>query len=190
MEKEELKKVLQNNKLNLFINDYNYLFSDFDLRNFSLRTLSVDFLDEIKRIILDKKEKPVEVQIILPQKERNVKDEELIKERMRHYFLKHYNLAREDEKKTKIRGGLFLASGIIIMAIASWIIFSLGESRLIYTFFVTLLEPAGWFFFWEGLGILIFEPRERKKELEFYEVMYKARISFLGRKEEEETRKI
>jgi len=43
--------------------------------------------------------------------------------------------------------------------------------------FPILTEPAGWFFFWEGLNLTLFEPKRIKPDLEFYR---KPSVDLLG----------
>ena len=47
-------------------------------------------------------------------------------------------------------------------------------------FLFVLLEPGGWFCFWEGLNQVIFEPKTKKHELDFYKKMANSRINFLS----------
>jgi len=47
-------------------------------------------------------------------------------------------------------------------------------------FLLILFEPAGWFFFWEGLDQVVFESKKTKPDLEFYEKMAKSDIYFLS----------
>jgi len=46
------------------------------------------------------------------------------------------------------------------------------------TFLVILLEPGGWFLFWEGLNLIIFETKEETPDFSFYEKMSKCSINF------------
>ena len=48
------------------------------------------------------------------------------------------------------------------------------------SFLVVFLEPAGWFLFWEGSDLVIFDSKKKKPDLEFYEKMTRANIGFLS----------
>ena len=64
------------------------------------------------------------------------------------------------------------------MLITTFILFKFQGSTLTMSFLIVLLEPAGWFSFWEGLNILLFETKNIYPELDFYKKMSKSRISF------------
>jgi len=55
-----------------------------------------------------------------------------------------------------------------------------GRTRMLATFMIVLLEPAGWFLFWEGLNQMVFEAKKINPDLKFYTKMMKCRIEFLS----------
>jgi len=63
------------------------------------------------------------------------------------------------------------------MALATFIL-SLKEKTFLFNFLIILLEPAGWFSFWEGLYILVFRIKEESTDLKFYQKMLKSEIIF------------
>ena len=65
------------------------------------------------------------------------------------------------------------------MFIATFLLFKY-EGGLLTSFLVVLLEPAGWFLFWEGLDLTIFSSKKIKPDLNFYEKMSKCYITFLS----------
>jgi hypothetical protein len=66
------------------------------------------------------------------------------------------------------------------MLSATYLIFSYPEKTFIISFLVVLLEPGGWFLFWEGLDMILFKTKEVMPNLIFYEKMKKSRIRFLS----------
>jgi len=66
------------------------------------------------------------------------------------------------------------------MFLATFILFRYEDKSLLINFLVILLEPGGWFLFWEGLGLIVFKTKERFPDLEFYEKMSKVEILFLS----------
>lgn len=174
----EKKKVEKEKRLPLQIDNYNDIFSDFDPRPFDRRALSVDFLDEAKRAIRDKGE-GIELRFFIPEKERNLKDEKIIKKRLAEHFQRHHTLIEKERKSVINRGLSFLGVGVILMFIATFVLFKYEKSALT-SFLTILLEPASWFLFWEGLNLAIFESKRFKSDLEFYKKMSKAEIEFVN----------
>jgi len=173
-EKRGEKVNLREGNISLLVNSYNYLFSDFDPRDYPERILSEDFIEECRRAVREKEGK-IELILLCPKNNRNFKDETKIKKRIKEYF--SYNLKKENDSRRKLRleGAFWFLMGTIMMVLAT---FLAGKAN----FFLRLLEimavPAGWFFFWEGLGKVIITSREELSEYEFYERMSKADIIF------------
>ena len=66
------------------------------------------------------------------------------------------------------------------MFVASFLLFKGFENSLLINFLIVFLEPAGWFLFWEGLGIVLFESKKKKPEVDFYSKMAKSDIDFIS----------
>jgi len=177
--KEEKQKLLRMSEISLMLDDYDDIFSDFDPRPYSERSLSVDFLDEAKRASRDKDDIGIELSFLIPKYKRNTAEEALIKKRLHEHFRKNHHRLEKEKKEVVNKGILFTVMGIIVMFVASLILFKESGKNLLISFLIILLEPAGWFLFWEGLGQVIFEAKKKKPELEFYEKMLKCEIHFL-----------
>jgi positive regulator of sigma E activity len=84
------------------------------------------------------------------------------------------------ERKKIIRSGLiYTISGILIMLVATWLVWYHGEESFWIALFTIILEPAGWFLFWEGLDLVIFESKRKNQDHDFYEKMSRSKIYFL-----------
>lgn len=175
--KSSIKDLHPLGKISLWLDRYEDIFSDFDPRPFSERALSVDFLDEAKRASREKKGN-ISVNLLIPLYIRDLKKEITIKKRLKEHFKKHYTEVHEEYKKVLRRGFAFVISGIVLMFIATFILFTFKDSSLLTTFLVILLEPGGWFLFWEGLDLIIFESKKKKPSLDFYKKMSRAFIEF------------
>ena len=79
-------------EISLRLEHYDDIFSDFDMRPYSKRALSVDFVDEIRRASLDKDHSGIELSISVPENTRSESEESTIKERLAGHFEKHYGL--------------------------------------------------------------------------------------------------
>jgi len=160
----------------MWIDRYGDLFSDFDPRPYSQKRLSFDFLVELKRATKDQYG-AVNLNLLIPKDKRRLKDEKDIETRLNDYFIKHSNHIQQKNKNILKNGLLFCSAGTILMFIASFLLFF--EARtFILNFLIVLMEPGGWFLFWQGLDLAIFESRKEKPDFEFYNKLSKSRISF------------
>ena len=174
------KKVhyLESSEIGISIEDYDFIFSDFDPRPFSEKALSDDFLSEIRRASLDKPLGEIHIKFLIPSKKRSYSTEEIIKKRLKSHFRKHEIRTKKDYKNKILEGALFVFFGTVMMFFTSLLTYYLSGKSFITSFFTIILEPAGWFLFWEGLNLVIFRSKELRPNFEFYEKMTNAKISF------------
>ena len=104
-------KTDETQEISLRLEKFDDMFSVFDIRPYSKRALSVDFLDEIKRASLEREE-GVELILNMPEKERNEHHELMIKERLKAHFKRHYLLAQKKKRKILNRGLFMTAFGV------------------------------------------------------------------------------
>lgn len=180
-QKEEETRLLKQGNISLILNSYNDLFSDFDPRPTTERGLSEDFLDECRRAVRDKSSKEVgtELRILVPKNRRNSLEESLIKRRLKEHFTKHFYEKKKEVNRIKLEGWMWFFIGLVI-SIISALLLGVYEERFIFKILLVMSEPAGWFFFWEGLDKVFITAKEKKPEYEFYEKMISSRISFHG----------
>jgi len=177
---EEKRRLLEMSEISLLIEDYDYIFSDFDPRPFSQRALSDDFLLEARRASRDKVAGNIELEFLVPKKLRDLKTEEMVRKRLHDHFNKHYNMINGEISNLVREGFYFAFIGILLMFLGAYIMFVYTEKSLLVSFMIVLLEPAGWFSFWEGLRLAIFEKRTKKPDLDFYRKMSQCRIKFVS----------
>lgn len=176
--KELLKKIkTRPNDVVLCLDSYDDIFSDFDPRHNSHRALSQDFLGEAERASRDKI-KNVGLKLLVPAKKRNQKEELVIKRRLSDHFRKHYKLLHKETKGVLREGIVFVFIGLFLMLAAAFTLFEFRDESLIKNFLIVMLEPGGWFLFWEGLNLVLFESKVNKNNLEFHRKMIGSDISF------------
>ena len=162
------ENLLKKGEVSLALDDYEDIFSDFDPRPYSHRALSVDFLDEARRATRELGEEGIELNFLIPATKRNTEKEKLIKARLNEHFKKHKDMLAKDHKKIFMQGFYFILFGIAFMFVAAYILFYYHTSiSLLKEFLVVLLEPGGWFLFWEGLYLMIFETKKVRPDLIF-----------------------
>ncbi|MBI2630366.1 hypothetical protein HYW76_04660 [Candidatus Pacearchaeota archaeon] len=175
LERKE-RDAFEMSNVSLKMNSYEDIFSSFDPRHYSERALSVDFLDEAKRATRDKELDKIELRLLIPEKMRRLDKEKVIRMRLKEHFERHARQTREKYTSILRRGGIFIILGVLTMLIASFLLFGYSESNVFIHFLLVLFEPAGWFFFWEGLYQVIFESKQRLPDFDFYQKMAKSSI--------------
>lgn len=177
--KEDKKELLDQAEISLILDTYDDIFSDFDPRPFSQRSLSDDFLFEAKRRSKNDTN-GLELKFLMPHDKRDLSAETIIKKRLKEHFKKHHLEQEQSRKKIRNKGLGFCFGGVILMLIATFILFKYPDSSMITHFLVVLLEPAGWFLFWEGLNLIVFHSKEKSPDLEFYSNMDKSSVNFVS----------
>lgn len=175
----ETQKLLQLSEISLWLDTYDDIFSDFDPRPYSQRALSDDFLYEAKKASRDKSIGTIELQFLLPLSKRSPSHEFVIRRRLHDHFKRHALLLEKDASTITHRGVLFILLGVFVMFIASLILFEQRESFFL-SFLIVVMEPAGWFLFWEGLHLIVFESKKLHPDLDFYKKMARCEIHFLS----------
>jgi len=174
----EKNELLRKSEISLWIDTYDDIFSDFDPRPFSQRALSQDFLDETKRASQSISGK-TQLSFLVRADIQNAKIESNIKKRIKDHFKKHYEELRKEKKGIIKEGIIFAIIGIALMALASYILFTTTQNNFFIHFIIVLLEPGGWFLFWEGLDLAIFNARAKNDDLSFYKNLSEAEIVFI-----------
>ncbi|KKQ27798.1 MAG: hypothetical protein US42_C0005G0023 [Candidatus Magasanikbacteria bacterium GW2011_GWC2_37_14] len=176
----EMKKVLQNAEMALWLDSYNNIFSDFDPRPFAERALSDDFILEMKKVARDRGKDSYELKFLLAPETRNHHQEEVIKERLHHFFIEQHHQYIKERKGIIARGFLFVILGVVFMSVASFLLTFFANEKFLFNFLVILLEPAGWFLFWEGLSHAMYKSEQVNPEIKFYHKMAHSKIEFIS----------
>lgn len=173
-------ELLRIGEISLWLDTYDDIFSDFDSRPFAERALSQDFLEEAKRAIRGKPSGDILLTFLMPKKLRNVAQETMIRKRLFEHFVNHNFSLKKEKRNVVMRGIVFALAGLILMFITTAILYATEQKGYLITFLIVLLEPAGWFLFWDGLELAIFEAQKMNKDLEFYKKMENCEIRFVS----------
>lgn len=163
-------------KINLVLDNYDDLFSDFDPRPYTERALSDDFLRECKKALKDKEHtlQNIEMHLLLPHKIRIARSEANIKKRLMHHFQKHFHEAHTELNQLYQSGVFMLIIGGIMIIMATFY----DSDKPLLSFLIVLFEPIGWFSLWTALDKLFRDVKEIKPESDFYRKMSQADIIF------------
>lgn len=170
------------------LDDYNDIFSDFDLSPYQQRLISDDFLKEIQKRYVESKKGDIELKFSLPKKLRDPKLEGVIKKRLREYFNFQAKEVEEEIKKRRINGTIYIAVGFFLLAVE----YGLAEgnfTEMLPRALGILLLPAGWFSMWTGLDLIIQIPEKLTEQKKLYKKFVKADYLFVSEEELEEMEK-
>ena len=132
----------------------------------------------MNRASKEKKFGDIDLKFLVPKNKRDFRKEKIIKERLKEQFKINLKNLELTQKKILKQGSLFLFFGVVFMLIATFFL-TRGSTDYLLTFLSVLSEPAGWFLFWEGLNLIIFQSKKKVPELDFYKKMSKAKIIFV-----------
>lgn len=176
--KSNEKKTAASVMISIWLDNYDDLFSDFDPRPYSERTLSDDFIREARKVAKEHHNTSnLILQLLLPEKERKDQQEAGIIKRLHYHFNNSMEQLLQERKQINIRGVIYTITGIILMTIASYISYLQAQQYYIHLVLI-LFEPAGWFLLWLGLDHLVYFSKRTRKELDFYRKMARAKIEF------------
>jgi hypothetical protein len=160
------------------LESYGDIFSDFDPRPYSQRSLSADFLFECKKASLDKKK--VKLKFFVPKNRRNSATERAVKNKLKEHFRRHFIEKKSERNKMVSIGFSWFFAGTVIIVLTA--LFMESQKSFLLDLLITLGHPAGWFFMWEGLDKLLIDSKNKKEDYSFYKKMADANISFWDHK--------
>ncbi|MDD5650371.1 MAG: hypothetical protein PHF86_08155 [Candidatus Nanoarchaeia archaeon] len=173
------KRKINSNDIVISLKSYNDIFSSLDPRPFINRSTSHDLLSELKRATKDKDYNGINLKFTIPKSKRKANIEKIIRLRLKDHFEKHFEILRK-ERVNHIKNGLIYAiSGIILMILGTLVSMFMDEKTFFEHFLVILLEPGGWFLFWEGMYLSVFDSRYKTPDYEFYKKMIKSKVLFI-----------
>lgn len=173
-DKEQIRSA---SNIYLWLDSYDDIFSDFDPRPFSQRMLSDDFISEAKKEAKEKVMGAAELRLLVPESRRKTHTETIIKKRIKEYFRHQHFLIHKEVKSTIRQGILFTLVGIVLMFTGAALLHHEAKGFLFYLI-LTIIEPASWFLFWEGMNHSIFEWKRFQNDLEFNSRMSKILVQF------------
>jgi hypothetical protein len=163
--------------ISLWLDDYDNIFSDFDPRPYSTRTLSDDFIDETKKVTYEAKPGLFDVTFLIPQNKRNRNMEKVINRRLHAHFNKHHQMLEKEFRNLRRKGFLVCLLATFLMFTATSMVY-LEDQHPVFSYILVLLEPSAWFAWWFGLDHIFYISKANRHELEFNRKMSRAEIRF------------
>ena len=176
----EKQKLLQLSEISLILDTYDDLFSDFDPRTLDKRSLSEDFLSDIKRATKEKKSGVIELNFLIPLEQKKEEKEAMIRKRLHEHFRKHYELIQKEVQFVRTRGIIMVVVGVILSILTAVFVYPHVDENVFMSIVLILIEPAAWFTIWEGANKFFDGWKYESLDLEFYKKMVKCEVSFTG----------
>ena len=167
----------------IVIDSWDDVFSDFDPRPLNKRTVSGDFIDELKKRHLETRKGDFVISIYAPLMLQNKESEKMVRQRLKRHFQQQYLSQKKELGGRRIRGAVFVLIGISSLSFLTLATYFQFLSRLTIDIASIVLMPLGWFGFWEGLSKLIDTSPVILQEAEMFQKLAKASYRFLYVKE-------
>ncbi len=174
------QKLLQLSEISLILDTYDDIFSDFDPRTLDKRSLSDDFLFELKRATKENMTGVIEINFLIPAEQRKTDKETMIKKRLRDHFKKHHDSVLKEIEAVRNKGLVMITVGIILSILTAIFVYPYEGTNVFFNIILVLIEPAAWFTVWEGANRVFSAWEDRRLDVEFYKKMIKCEISFTG----------
>ena len=175
----EKKELLRKSELSIWLDDYDDVFSDFDSRPINERSLSDDFLVEVRKMVREKPSGKVELKLLIPGAKRKKELEIMVVKNLHTYFKHAADAIQQEMDKTRIRGIALSGFGFLVMIATAYVV-SISNRSFFFNALQIVLEPSGWFMVWSGMDNIFYNARKRKPNLEFNAKMSHADIIFVS----------
>jgi hypothetical protein len=165
-------------EIGVVVDTWDDIFSDFDPRALSERTVSGDFVDELKKRYKETPAGHFIITIYAPVSLKNEESERIIINRLRKHF--RYKFLQKEKVITiiRIRGLIFFIVGICSLSFLTLATYFKFLSELKLQISGIILMPLGWFGIWEGLSKLIDTSPVVIRDAKLFEKLSKATYHF------------
>ncbi len=186
-QEKEIKKEMEGAKVSVLLNsiqisldNFDDIFSDFDVSSYHKRMLSEDFLKELQRRYIETGKGDIEVRFTLPKEKRNDETEGIVRKRLKQYFSERVKDLDVEMDKIRRNGFIHVAVGF---ALLSSELFIYDKPDLLIRLVGIMIVPAGWYSMYSGLEYLFDHPSRLLDRRKFLERFHKASYLFVSEEE-------
>lgn len=162
----------------IVIDTWDDIFSDFDPRPLNVRTVSGDFVEELKKRYSETTRGKFLINVYAPIQLQNKESEKMVRQRLK----KHFNYIALLEQKTlgKIwrRGVIFIVVGTLALTVLTLITYFRFFNALTIELISIILMPLGWFGIWEGFSKLVDTSPHLQQSIDIFTKLSKASYQF------------
>ncbi len=186
MAEQRVQRIKDIKETAIAIDDWDDVFSDFDPRPLRERTLSEDFIQELKKRYRETRIGTFLISLYAPVTLRSDESEKIVTQRLRRHF-KRLALQRQRELgRIRLRGCIFVVVGICLLSFLTLATYYSLFSAFMIDLLGIILMPLGWFGIWEGFSKIVdTSPMFRKEEV-LFDRLSRARYRFVYISEDDE----
>ncbi|MFH1063102.1 MAG: hypothetical protein V1747_09515 [Candidatus Omnitrophota bacterium] len=165
-------------EIDIIIDTWDDVFSDFDPRSLSERTLSEDFIIELRQRSRETNKGDFIVTICAPESLRDKKTEQTVAKRLKRHFLHRSLVSRKTNAHIRLRGIVFVLCGICFLTFLTLAAYYKLFSDLTINILSIVVMPLGWFGIWEGFSKIVDISPAYIQEEKFYTKLGMAQYRF------------
>lgn len=175
---ETVKAFKELREVTLAIDTWDDIFSDFDPRPLSERTLSEDFIIELKQRYRETSKGDFILTIRAPKSLEDKRSEKTVAKRLKRHFLQRSLIRKKENIRIRLRGIIFVICGIGFLTFLTLAAYYKLYSDLMIDIISIVVMPLGWFGIWEGFSKLVdIKPAFLYEEM-FYTKLARAQCRF------------
>ena len=145
--------------ISVAIDSFDDIFSDFDPSPLTQRTLSEDFIHELRKRYRETKRGSYAITIYAPHSLKDEKAERMVIKRLKEYFNFRALQSKKQLGAIRLRGFIFAAGGILSLGVLILLTYYKLLSQLGIELIGIVLMPLGWF----GICLLYTSPSPRDR---------------------------
>ncbi len=153
--KDHIQHIKDIKEISIAIDRWEDIFSDFDPSPLSHRTLSEDFIYELKKRHRETKRGSFMITIYAPLSLKDEEKEKVVIQRLKQYFRFRAAQAKKQLGRIRARGIIFVVFGIFSLGLLILLTYFKAFSELGIELIGIALMPLGWFGIWEGFSKIV-----------------------------------
>ncbi|MDD4955537.1 MAG: hypothetical protein PHP17_05830 [Candidatus Omnitrophica bacterium] len=165
-------------EIGVVIDTWDDIFSDFDPRPLGERTVSGDFIDELKKRYKETQSGDFIITIYAPVSLRSEDSERMVINRLRKHFRYKFLQKKKVITAIRIKGVIFVVVGICSLSFFTLATYFKFMSELTLQVLSIIFVPLGWFGIWEGFSKLIDTSPVIIRDSKLFEKLLKATYHF------------
>jgi hypothetical protein len=155
-------------EVSIVIDTWDDVFSDFDPRPLSERTVSGDFIDELKKRYREQHDRDMIIKLFAPEELQDKESELMVTRRLQHHFDDLCRSAQNVRRQQILRGVLYVLVGSVSLSSLVLMTYYQVLSKLVIELLGVVLMPLGWFGVWEGFSRVIDGAPSLQQDIAFY----------------------